>query len=139
MSSLEQPLPHLPWQRSSDIAPLPMECVFQPHLTRRAGNNSWKLCSSAALEPRGKWVESTVFRAKPVAPFSQGIWGAGQHPKQKGFTSFRAAPPSASGQGSSFIAPVIVEYSLHPVQPGNLTQTHRKLHSPLNSPKYRGT
>lgn len=39
----------------------------------------------------------------------------------------------------SFIAPLIVEYSLGPVQQWNLTRVYRHLCSPSNSPTYCGT
>lgn len=51
-SSLEQPLRSCPGVRA-ETAPPTMESIFQPHLTRRAGDNYWKLCSPVTLEPRG--------------------------------------------------------------------------------------
>ena len=50
-----------------------VENIFWLHLTRKAGDNSQKLCSPVALEPRCGWAEPTVCREKPVALPDQGI------------------------------------------------------------------
>lgn len=51
----------------------------------------------------------------------------------KSFTRFRAAPPTAPGQGNKFVALLIADYNLQPAFPGNLNRTHKKLRSPSNS------
>lgn len=58
-------------------APPTVESVFQPHLTKRAGN-SYKLCSPAALELSGAQAELIVFRTDTVALLNQRTWGADQ-------------------------------------------------------------
>lgn len=44
-------------QRAKSQVPFTVENVFCRHLSRRARNNSWKLCSPVAIEPRGGQAE----------------------------------------------------------------------------------
>lgn len=48
-------------------APPTTESIFQPYLTRKAKDNSWKLCGPVALELRKGQTESIVCRVKPLA------------------------------------------------------------------------
>jgi len=43
-----------------------VDSIFQLHLIRRTGDNSRKLCSPGALEPRGEEAELVAPREKPV-------------------------------------------------------------------------
>lgn len=43
-----------------------MESVSQPHLTRKADDNSWKLYDPVSLKSRGEWEELITPKAKPV-------------------------------------------------------------------------
>lgn len=54
----------LPWSQFSHAqarcrvtVPATVERVFWPHLTRGAGDKSWKLCGPRALQPRGGQAE----------------------------------------------------------------------------------
>lgn len=85
-----------------------VESVFLPHLFRKAGDNSLKLCSPVVYDPRGR-------RTEPVALFSQGSWGMGwlvlrQKTSFTGFSCCHApwpeSDPNNSGVhvGSNFAA-----------------------------------
>lgn len=52
--------------RSWITVPPTVESGFQPHLTRRIGNKSWKQCGPATLELRGQRAMLINPRAKPV-------------------------------------------------------------------------
>lgn len=52
--------------RSWITDPFTVESVFQPHLTRRAGNSSWKQCGPVALKLRRRQAELITPRAKSV-------------------------------------------------------------------------
>lgn len=97
--SLELPLQLR--QDSQDI-PIPIvESIFQSHLTRMAGDNSWKLCNPLVLQSREGQPEPIVCKTKPVAVISQETWGAGcseLRQKTKSFTSLKAAFSTAPEQ-----------------------------------------
>lgn len=56
--------PHLGKMLSHRLSAV--ESAFQPHLTRRAGNNSHKLCGPVVLKLRSRQTELITLRAKPV-------------------------------------------------------------------------
>lgn len=68
----------------------------QTHLIGRPGENVWKL-----HKPRGKQAELTAPKAKPVALFVQGTWGAGQLERRtetKSISGLKAASLTALKQ-----------------------------------------
>lgn len=134
---LELPLPNLPRQGSWDTTPPIMESIFWLHLIRKTGDSSWS--SGAPAQRRAGRTYS--LQSKPSDPDQPYYWGYRSSfvKKTKSFSCFWATPPIVPKQGISFIDLLISEYSLQSVQLLNLTGGHWKLHSPSNSPVYRGT
>ena len=52
--------------RSEVTAPSTVESVLWLHLTKTAGDSSWRLYNPVALQLRGGWTEQIAPRAKPV-------------------------------------------------------------------------
>lgn len=88
-------------RQETESHPNPMECVFQRHLNRKAGNNSLKLCNPAIFEPRGRQAETMVCRAKSEELFGQGTCAVGWielRQQTKSFTAFIATSPTVPKQ-----------------------------------------
>lgn len=85
-----------------DITPPTVKNIFWPLLTKRAGNNLWKLCGPVAPKQRVGQAEMIVCRAKPMTLFNQRTWGVGQlelRQSTKSCTGFKAASPTVPSQG----------------------------------------
>lgn len=90
-----------------------VESVFLPQLTRRASDSYWKLCNLVILKLREGQAESIVRRAKSVALFSQGNWGAGWlKTTKKDLDWFQSCFPHCTWTGNLITALLIAEYSL---------------------------
>ena len=98
-------------------------------------------------QPSRAWTERKEDRANSLqsqssALFGQETWGADQlelKQQTKSLASFRAASLTVPGQGMYITASLTAKYSPQPVQPANLTQAQKKLHTPRNSPTYSST
>lgn len=74
------------------------KCISRPHPTRKAGGNTWTLCSLATLEQ----ADLMVCRAKAVAQFCQVTWGSGQLESgpQRTLQALGLVTPLCSGRGT---------------------------------------
>ena len=86
-----------------------MESIFQPHLTRRAGDNFWKLWDPVVLEPIEGQAEPIVCKVKPVTLFGQGTLGAGwlELRQQRSLPALELLLPMHPGREIDFVATLI--------------------------------
>ena len=86
--------------RSGVTTPPTVESVFSSYLTRRTGNNAWKLCNSAFLKARERQGEPIVCRAKSVTLFGQELgMQVGLRKDNKELYQVQCCFPTVFGQG----------------------------------------
>lgn len=79
-----------------------MDCISQPHLTRRTGESTWKPHKQAVVQPKRQADRDDSLQRKPVALFSQGTWDVswlGIRQQRKSFAGLKTASPAVPGQG----------------------------------------